>query len=48
MFNVQITEEVIRKRLQSYHLGILKVTALTSKIQDFVKATYIKFKAEGE
>ena len=48
MFNGQISEEAIRKRLQSYHLGILKVTALTGKIQDFVKATYIKFKAEGE
>lgn len=48
IFNGQITEESIRKRLEAYHLGILKTTVLTEKIQEFVKNTYIKFKAEGE
>ena len=47
-FNGQISEEAIRKRLEAYHLGILKVTALTGKIQKFVEQTYTKFKAEGE
>ena len=48
VFNGQISEEAIRKRLEIYHMGILKSTVLTEKIQDFVKQTYIKFKAEGE
>ena len=48
IFNGKISEEAIRKRLEAYHLGILKTTALTGKIQDFVEQTYIKFKAEGE
>ncbi len=48
VFNGQISEESIRKRLEAYHLGILKTTALTGKIQEFIKQTYIKFKAEGE
>lgn len=47
-FNGQISEEAIRKRLEAYHLGILKATALTGKIQKFVEQTYTKFKAEGE
>ncbi len=48
VFNGSITEEAIRKRLEAYHLGILKTTVLTEKIQNFVKQTYIKFRAEGE
>ncbi len=48
IFNGQITEESIRRRLEAYHLGILKTTALTGKIQEFTKQTYIKYKAEGE
>lgn len=48
IFNGQISEEAIRKRLEAYHLGLLKTTVLTGKIQGFVKQTYIKFKAEGE
>lgn len=48
IFNGQIAEEAIRKRVETYHLGILKTTALTTKIQDFIQKTYLKFKAEGE
>ncbi len=48
IFNGKITEETIRKRLESYHLGLLKTTMLTEKLQEFIKQTYIKFKAEGE
>ena len=48
MFEGKISEEAIRKRLESYHLGILKLTALTQKIQDFIEHTYTKYKAEGE
>ena len=47
-FSRQITEESIRKRLEAYHFGILKTTVLTGKIQEFVRHTYIKYKAEGE
>lgn len=48
IFNGQIAEESIRKKVEAYHLGILKTTALTTKIQDFIQKTYVKFKAEGE
>ncbi|MBQ7588127.1 MAG: type I restriction endonuclease subunit R [Lachnospiraceae bacterium] len=48
VFNGKISEESIRKRLEAYHLGILKTTVLTGKIQRFIEQTYIKFKAEGE
>ena len=46
IFTGSITEEAIRKRLEPYALGLLKVTMLTQKIQEFVKHTYLKFKAE--
>ena len=48
VFNGKISEESIRKRLNAYHLGLLKTTVLTGKIQEFIKGSYIKFKAEGE
>ncbi len=48
IFNGKITEESIRKRLETYHLGLLKTTMLTEKTQEFIKRIYIKFKAEGE
>ena len=48
IFNRNITEESIRKRLEIYQLGLLKVTVLTKKIQEFIKNTYIKFKAEED
>ena len=48
VFSGQLSEESIRKRLEAYHLGILKTTVLTGKIQEFIKQSYIKFKAEGE
>ncbi len=47
IFTGDINEEVIRKRLEVYSLGLLKLTMLTGKIQKFVKNTYIKFRAEG-
>ena len=48
MFNGRISEETIRKRLEAYKLGILKITVLTEKIQDFIERTHTKYKAEGE
>ena len=48
IFDGRISEEDVRKRLEIYHWGILKTTALTSKIILFVKQTYLKYKAEGE
>ena len=48
MFNGRISEEAIRKRLEAYKLGILKITVLTEKIQDFIEHTHIKYKADGE
>ncbi|MBR3516873.1 MAG: type I restriction endonuclease subunit R [Lachnospiraceae bacterium] len=46
MFRGTVTEEEIRKRLEKYGLGILKITMLTEKIMQFVKETHIKYKAE--
>ena len=46
IFTGDVTEEAVRKRLAVYALGLLKVTALTEKIQRFVRDTRIKFKAE--
>ncbi len=48
IFNGKIQEEEIRKRLEPYHLGLMKTTAITEEIQSFVKKIYIKFRAEGE
>lgn len=48
IFDGQLHEERIRKRLEAYHLGLLKTTVLTGKIQSFVQETYKKYKAEGE
>ncbi|WP_035768947.1 type I restriction endonuclease subunit R [Butyrivibrio sp. NC2002] len=48
IFNGQVSEESIRKRLEAYQLGLLKITKLTKSIHKFISDTYIKFKAEGE
>ncbi len=48
IFNGQISEEIIRKKLEPYNLGLLKITKLTKDIHEFVSNTYMKFKAEGE
>lgn len=46
VFTGGITEDSIRKRLEPYAFGLLKVTSLTEKIQEFIKHSYTKFKAE--
>ena len=48
IFNGGISEESIRQRLKEYHLGLLKITKLTTDIKSFVVRTYDKFRAEGE
>ncbi len=48
VFNGQITEESIRKRLEAYHFGLLKITKLTKAIHSFISDTYKKYKAEEE
>ena len=48
VFNGKISEESIRKKLETYKLGILKVTKLTKSIHQFINDTYVKLKAEGE
>ena len=47
IFNGDISDEAIRKRLMPYHLGLLKITKLTKEIKEFVSQTYMKYKAEG-
>lgn len=47
IFNGDISDETIRKRLMPYHLGLLKITKLTKEIKEFVSQTYMKYKAEG-
>ena len=48
IFNGNISDESIRRHLQEYHMGLLKITKLTKEIKDFVYQTYKKYKAEGE
>lgn len=48
IFSGSISDEAIRQRLMTYHLGLLKITKLTSEIKQFVTMTYNKYRAEGE
>ncbi len=48
IFNGNISDDVIRRRLSDYHFGLLKITTMTDKIKSFVEETYRKFRAEGE
>ena len=48
IFNGSVSDEAIRKRLMVYHLGLLKITKLTTEIKAFVSQSYMKYKAEGE
>ena len=48
IFTGNVSDEAIRKRLMTYHLGLLKITKLTKEIKEFVSTTYMKYKAEGE
>ena len=48
IFNGGISDEAIRKQLAPYHLGLLKITKLTTEIKDFISRTYLKYKAEGD
>ena len=47
IFNGSISDESIRKRLMTFHLGLLKITKLTKDIKEFISDTYKKYKAEG-
>lgn len=48
VFTQTVSEEAIRKRLEAYHFGLLKMNAMTNEIKGFVTDTYKKYKAEGE
>ena len=48
IFNGSISDEGIRRFLQKYHFGLLKITKLTKAIKEFISSTYMKYKAEGE
>lgn len=47
-FGGSISEDLIRKKLAVYKLGLLKMTKLTKIIKQFIEYTYKKYKAEGE
>ena len=47
IFKGAISNEAIRQSLAPYHLGLLKITKLTTKIKDFIERTYRKYRAEG-
>ncbi len=46
-FNGSLSDERIRQRLMTYHLGLLKLTSLSEEVSKFIKETYDKYKAEG-
>ena len=48
IFTGSISDEVIRQKLQRYHLGLLKITKLTNDIKAFIIYTYKKYRVEGE
>ena len=47
VFNGGITDEKIRKNLQGYRFGLLKLTKLTGELKTFLEMTFKKYKAEG-
>ncbi|MCR5421554.1 MAG: type I restriction endonuclease subunit R, partial [Lachnospiraceae bacterium] len=47
-FTGGISDESIRKRLETYGFGLLKLTKITKQIKEFITETYRKYKAEGE
>ena len=48
IFNGSISDESVRRHLEQYHLGLLKITKLTNAIKGFISRTYKKYKAEGD
>ena len=48
VFTQRISDDGIRKSLQEYKLGLLKLTKLTKNIRVFLTDTYNKYKAEGQ
>ena len=48
VFTRRVSDDEIRKRLEAYKFGLLKITKLTKSIHGFIEETYRKFKAEGE
>ncbi len=48
IFSGSVSDEAIRKRLLTYHFGLLKITKLTNEIKSFISRTYLKYKAEGD
>ncbi len=47
IFHGQVSDDLIRKRLMEYHFGLLKMTAMTKQIREFVEQNYEKYRAEG-
>ena len=48
VFTQRVSDDDIRRRLAAYKLGLLKMTALTRNIREFVESTYRKYRAEGQ
>lgn len=48
IFTGNISDEIIRQKLTGYHLGLLKITKLTTEIKQFIVYTYKKYRVEGE
>ena len=47
-FRGELSDEDIRKALEPYHLGLLKVIKLIKALKEFVKQESLRFQAEGE
>lgn len=48
VFNNNLGDESVRKQLEPYKLGLLKITSLTKSIKTFVENTFKKYSAEGD
>lgn len=48
VFNNNLGDESIRKQLEPYKYGLLKITAFTKSIKEFVENAYKKYRAEGD
>lgn len=48
MFRGHMTDEEVRKKLEDYHFGLLKMTKITKAIRQFAENTLKKYKAEGK
>ena len=48
VFSGTISDDVIRRQLSEYKLGLLKMTKMTKELKSFIQDLYRKYKAEGE